>query len=325
MARKPKATQKKKVKQKKVSKKQHLVIRKPFVVALIAAIATALLFTIIIKTNNTLHEKKEIQEDHLKPLMVTNLEYCNGEKLDLFVPNREKSVPVVIYIHGGGWEYGSKVGDLLPVVKPLLYHGYGVASINYRLSRSAKFPAQIQDVNCAVRYLRAKAADYKIDSSKIGLIGLSAGGHLAALAANASDVPQFTEGSFGNQQSSVQAAVSISGLLDLQSADLSRTSNAQMDLLFAGTNQTRESANPSKYLDSKDPPQFIIYASNDEKVPSSQSLNYYQALQVRTVPAKLLEVKGATHTLDPYFRLSTDPKKTEVTKKIREFFDQHLK
>lgn len=325
MANTSKATQNKKSKPKKVSKKQNVLIRKPFVVALIATITTALLFIIIIKTNHTLQEKKQIQEDHLKPLMATNLEYCNGEKLDLFVPQRNKSVPLVIYIHGGGWEYGSKVGDLLPVIKPLLYHGYGVASINYRLSRSAKFPAQIQDVTCAVRYLRANAANYKIDGSRIGLVGLSAGGHLAALAANASDVSQFTEGPYGNQQSSVQAAVSISGLLDLESKDLSRTSNAQMDLLFAGTNFGRESANPTRYLDSKDPPQFIIYADNDEKVPRSQSLNYYQALLKNNISSKLLEVKQATHTLDPYFSLSTKPNRKAITWSIREFMDQCLK
>lgn len=310
---------------KKTSKKKGVLVRKSFVLALCAVMVTALVFTIVLRVTNIVHDRQEMQRDHLKPLMITNLEYCNGEKLDLFVPNRPKPVPVVIYIHGGGWEYGSKVGDLLSVVKPLLYNGYGVASINYRLSRSAKFPAQIQDTMCAVRFLREKSKDYNLDSSHIGLVGLSAGGHLAALAANASDQPQFMEGKYSGQSSNVQAAVSISGLLDLQSADLSRTSNAQMDLLFVGTDQTRESANPTKYLDSRDPPQFIIYATNDEKVPASQSLNYYQSLQRHNIPSQLLEVKGATHTLDPYFRLSTDPDKKEVTKQIRQFFDQYMK
>lgn len=324
MATKVKKIAKKKPVSKKTSKKKKVLARKPFIVALLASMATALVFVIFIKTTNAVHERTEIQKDHLKPLVITNLEYCNGEKLDLFVPSSSKPVPVVIYIHGGGWEYGSKVGDLLSAVKPLIYNGYGVASINYRLSRSAKFPAQIQDVNCAVRFLREKSKDYNLSSS-IGLVGLSAGGHLAALAANASDQSQFVEGKYGNQPSDIQAAVSISGLLDLEATDLTRTSNAQMDLLFAGTTQTRESANPTRYLDSKDAPQFIIYADNDEKVPASQSLNYYQALRTQNIPTKLLEVKGATHTLDPYFRLTTNPSRKDITKSMRVFFDQYLR
>src|SRR5690606_30588174 len=99
-------------------------------------------------------------------------------KLDLYVPRHRRPVPLIIWIHGGGWSEGGKDD---PPALPLLYARYAVASIEYRLSGRAQFPAQIHDVKAAVRFLRANAGRYRLDPDRFGVWGESAGGHLAAL------------------------------------------------------------------------------------------------------------------------------------------------
>ena len=99
-------------------------------------------------------------------------------KLDLYVPKSDTPLPLVIWIHGGGWEQGSKAGGGPSL--DLLRHGYAVASINYRLSKQGIFPAQIEDCQAAVRWLRSHAEEYNLDPDHFGAWGASAGGHLVA-------------------------------------------------------------------------------------------------------------------------------------------------
>src|SRR5688572_31627028 len=101
------------------------------------------------------------------------------QKLDVFVPKADKPLPLVMWVHGGGWEGGSKDGGN-PAVG-MLYRGYAVAAINYRLSKHAVFPAQIHDVKAAVRFLRSNAKTYNLDPDRFGAAGASAGGHLVVL------------------------------------------------------------------------------------------------------------------------------------------------
>jgi len=122
------------------------------------------------------------RSDHLQPLVVTNLEYCNGEKLDLTVPQGPKGKPVVVLVHGGGWQYGSKVGGAAPSFTRLTDNGIAVASINYRLSDRVQYPAQIHDVQCAVRFLKTNATLFGLDGNKVILAGISSGANLALMA-----------------------------------------------------------------------------------------------------------------------------------------------
>src|SRR5947209_12678438 len=105
----------------------------------------------------------------------------NGERntLDLYLPPSERPLPLIIWVHGGGWQNGSKAGGG-PALR-MAGRGYAVASINYRLSGMATFPAQIEDVKAAVRFLRANARKYNLDPDRFGAWGGSAGGHLVAL------------------------------------------------------------------------------------------------------------------------------------------------
>jgi acetyl esterase/lipase len=106
-----------------------------------------------------------------------------------------KPMPVIVWIHGGAWIGGSKDSGI-PLLLPFAKRGYFCASISYRFSKEAKFPAQIEDCKCAIRFLRAKAKEFNIDTERIGVWGESAGGHLAAMLGTAGDVKEF-EGSGG--------------------------------------------------------------------------------------------------------------------------------
>src|SRR6185295_6679368 len=115
-------------------------------------------------------------------------------KLDLYLPERaSEPSPLIIWVHGGGWQNGSKDG-CPPLRSGYVRRGYAVASINYRLSGHAVFPAQIEDCKAAIRWLRAHAKEYGYDADRIGVWGASAGGHLVALLGTTSDVKDFDVG-----------------------------------------------------------------------------------------------------------------------------------
>src|SRR5262249_12628746 len=144
-----------------------------------------------------------------------DLPYVTGghqrQTLDLYLPSAEQPVPLIIWIHGGAWRVGSKEDDL-----PLDYlaQGCAVASINYRLSQHALFPAQIEDCKAAVRWLRANATRFKLDPQRFGAWGPSAGGHLAALLGTTGAVRAFEVGANLVVSSRVQAVVDYFGPTD---------------------------------------------------------------------------------------------------------------
>ena len=135
-------------------------------------------------------------------------------RLDLYLPEKvDHPLPIVVWIHGGGWQAGNK-GQRCPAI-PLAAAGYAVASINYRLSQHALFPAQLEDCKAAIRWLRANAAQYHFDPKHVGVWGLSAGGHLAGLLGTTGGMKEF-EGKGGNldQSSRVQAVADWCGPMD---------------------------------------------------------------------------------------------------------------
>lgn len=293
--------------------------------ALIAITATVslLVFVLIAALWGYFSRKSTEDTDYILPLTVTNLTYCSGEKLDLFVPQSDRPVPLLIYIHGGGWRYGSKVGGMFPDLKPLIARGFAVASVNYRLSNRARFPAQIQDVLCSIRFLRAHAEEYNLDSNRFGAIGLSAGGHLAAMAATASDQSQFQTNDYKGQSSHVQAAVILSGLLDLADPTLNKATKDNIRRLL-GPSPDAQASSPIQYLTPYDPPLFAMYGDHDNQVPSSQTLTFVQKAQSLGLSAQAVEVKSANHNLDPYFSLQTSPNKRQRLDLIANFFSKNL-
>lgn len=151
------------------------------------------------------------------PIVKKDLEFANVDghslKLDLYLPAEVKDAPLVVWIHGGGWSGGSKNGC---PISWLTDDGYAVASISYRLTDKAIFPAQIHDCKAAIRWLRANAEKFGYSTAKVGVSGSSAGGHLAALVGTSGDVKEL-EGTVGgnlDQSSRVDAVVDFYGATD---------------------------------------------------------------------------------------------------------------
>jgi acetyl esterase/lipase len=219
------------------------------------------------------------------------------QKLDLYVPqSSEKPLPLIVWIHGGGWKGGSK--DQCP---PLLWSGKGfvIASINYRLSQDAKFPAQIKDCKAAIRWLRNQAKKYKIDPDQVVAWGGSAGGHLASLVGTARDVTEWEQG-HGLGSSQVQAVIDWYGRADLTpvSIDPALADSPSASLLGGSGREVGElarEASPLTHVSKDDPPFLIMHGDLDDVVPVQQSQTFAEALRKAGVKVNLVVLKGAGH------------------------------
>jgi len=211
--------------------------------------------------------------------------------LDLYCPEKVSGpAPVIVWIHGGAWRRGGK--RKCPAVA-LVPDGYAVASIDYRLSSTAPFPAQIEDCKAAVRWLRANAAKYNLNADRIGVWGMSAGGHLAALLGTSGGVPEL-EGSGDNMQysSRVQAVCAVAGPTNLPA--LTNVGPKRMSaiegLLGGPLEKDKEkaiAASPIHYVSKDDPPFLIVHGGGDRVIPVEQSQRFYEELRKVGVNATL--------------------------------------
>lgn len=248
--------------------------------------------------------------------------YCSpggeAQKLDLYYPSSTHPWPAVVYVHGGGWTSGSK-GDLLPEVEALREAGFLVASINYRLAPQHQFPAMIEDVKCAVRFLRAHAPLLGLDASRIGAIGGSAGGHLVGLLGTTDSASGFDTGEWLDQSSRVQAVADMWGPADLTVPFAGNLVGAGQ--VFGGFDAAL--ASPVTYVTPEDPPFLLVHGAQDPLVPASQSERFYYVLRQANVPADLLLVENAGHSLVPTGG-TPNPSRQEVISRVVAFFCQVL-
>ncbi len=228
-------------------------------------------------------------------------------KMDIVRPKErgEDALPVYVWIHGGGWRQGNKEGGLERAVR-FAKLGFVGATIEYRLSGEATFPAQIEDCKCAIRFLRAQAKTYGLDPERIAVGGSSAGGHLAALLGTSGDVKEL-EGNGGwlEHSSRVQAVVDFYGPTDLirfaktPGYESHARSNSPESRLLGGDvlrhPERAAKANPIAYVDEHDPPFLIIHGSNDRTVPPNQSTLLDEALKKAGVRTALHVIDGAGH------------------------------
>jgi acetyl esterase/lipase len=243
-------------------------------------------------------------------------------KLDLCLPEKaDGPLPVIVWVHGGGWRAGSK--ERTPAL-PFVAKGYAVASINYRLSQHAVFPAQIEDCKAALRWLRANAKTYNLDPKRIGVWGGSAGGHLVALLGTSADVKDL-EGRGGSldQTSRVQAVVDWYGPTDLLQMGGNHDSpkSPESQLIGGALQENKEKAaraNPIKYVGKDAAPFLIMHGDKDPAVPYRQSELLEESLKKAGVEVILHPIKGAGHG-GPAFGTP------ENRKLIEEFFAKHLK
>ncbi|MEZ6122319.1 MAG: alpha/beta hydrolase [Planctomycetaceae bacterium] len=254
--------------------------------------------------------------------------------LDLFVPDADGDSegqkikpPLLVWIHGGGWRSGNRKNAPL---KPLTEHGYAVASISYRLTDRALFPAQIHDCKAAVRWLRANADQYGYDPSRIAVGGSSAGGHLALLLAVSANVPEL-EGDVGgncDQSSAVQAVVDFYGPSDFElrgktQPDRAYTTKAGSFALLGGlrdgkiTPEAERFASPSTYVSSNDPPLLIFHGTKDQKVLLDQSERMVSLYRQSGISVRLITIEGAGHGGKAFWT-------PENLNTVRQFLDQQL-
>jgi acetyl esterase/lipase len=256
-------------------------------------------------------------------------------KLDLARPAKGAGpFPLVVCLHGGGWQLGHRKAHH-PTLQLLARHGYVAASVGYRLAPKHRWPAQIEDAKCAVRFLRAHAKDYNIDPNKVGALGDSAGGHLALLL-GLMDARDGLEGAgeHAKQPSKVQAVVNYYGPTDLRTwsatplgdvmlkaATRGRDGNGLLED-FLGTADRKAAvmakASPITYVDAKDAPVLTFQGTDDPLVPLSQARALHAALRKAGVAEKLEVLEGRGH--------GWGGKDKERTDRLAvEWFDRHLK
>ncbi len=257
--------------------------------------------------------------------IVPDLEYARvGEhtlKLDLHIPSGRARAPLIVWSHGGAWRSGSK--SSMPLGK-LVEDGYAIASVDYRLSTEAKFPAQVHDIKAAIRFLRAQGSEWKLPTKKIVIAGDSAGAHLAALVgvSNGNTELEGTVGDGLKQSSDVQGIISFYGAANLTTILKQSTPHGlsvrvpALDLLL-GDQPTNvpalaRLASPIFHVDAHDPPLLLLHGDQDPQMPINQSLELLGAYQKVKAPVQFEVVHGAAHGGAAFY----DAERYEIVRKF---------
>lgn len=246
--------------------------------------------------------------------------------LDIYLPaNATGKCPLLVFIHGGGWLVNDKYADMGYMgntLSAILNQGIAIASIDYRWSTQAVFPAQIQDCNRAVSFLYDNAEKYGLDKSRIALMGFSAGGHLASLqglSKNNDVAAFFVPGS--SKKFNFKAVVDFYGPSELIALKSSEDPKSPESILLGAAPLDRPDlakiASPATYVDKNDPPFLIIHGEKDESVPYQQSKLLSSWLTVKGVKNELIIVKDA-----PHYGVMFDVE--EVREKVLKFLKSHL-
>lgn len=246
--------------------------------------------------------------------------------LDLAAHERdiEGGRPALVFIHGGGWSAGDRRFYRRAMLQ-WASEGYVCIAPNYRLSGEAKFPAQIEDVRCAIRWLRAHAASYGVDPHRVAAYGVSAGAHLATLAAFAQPEEGLEVGPWQGQSSALQCVTARSGIYDLRPEALGPVGSgdlAVVNLLGAAADEVPElaaQASPMAFLDDSDPPVLVIHGTSDERIPHAAAERLAEECARLGVVCELLSLEGGGHggARSPEFD-------ARVESAMRQFLEKHL-
>ena len=262
-----------------------------------------------------------------------NLAYAGTDNprqtLDLFLPKGRKkdaSLPMIVYIHGGGWKNGSKesvIGKLAPYLKT---SSFAVAAINYRLSGESIWPSQIHDCKAAIRWLKGNSMKYGFDPGRLAVWGNSAGGHLVAMMGVSGDI-ECLEGKLGKdlgEDSRVNCVVDFCGPTHLLSMgkfpsriDHDSPNSPESQLIGGAIQENKKSANnasPITYVTMDDAPILIVHGTDDPLVPFNQGKFFHLALLKAGVKSEFLGMEGMGHGLGG----------TEVDSRVRKFLESQL-
>ncbi|MBI2823248.1 MAG: alpha/beta hydrolase [Planctomycetia bacterium] len=242
--------------------------------------------------------------------------------LDLATPKGlDKPAPTIVFIHGGGWAAGHR-NNMTGLAKQAAARGYVAATVSYRFAPKYVFPAQVEDCKCAVRWLRANAAERKIDPTRLGSAGVSAGAHLAMMLGTLDSSDGLEgEGGSSDQSSKVQTVVSFVGPVNL----VGEYPDASMRILqnfLGGRPQDKQDecrrASPITYVNSGDAPMLLFYGTKDPLVPYDQAFQMTKALTDAGIPARIELMIGAGHGW-----IGKDMERS--INEMFAFFDRHLK
>jgi acetyl esterase/lipase len=238
----------------------------------------------------------------------TDLEYgragAESLRLDVSVPDGAGPFPVVLIVHGGGWGSGDKARDITPLFEPLTRASFTWISINYRLAPTNRWPACFEDVQTAIRWVKAHAADYKGDPQRLALIGYSAGGQLVCQAAV-----------LAGNDTRVQGVIGFAPPTDLvadteRRGGLSKSLQALLDREKADdqVNALLKQMSPINHVKPGLPPFLLIHGTVDKSVPYEQSLNFQAKLKQNGVACDLVTVSNAPHNLMTWEKIDTSYK-----------------
>jgi len=237
-------------------------------------------------------------------LEIKNIEYKHIDttslQLDIYkLKNLQTPAPLLIFVHGGAWRTGKR-SDYLPYLIDYAKKGYVTATVSYRLVKQAPFPAAVQDVNCAVKWLKSHGEVYGYDPDRIALIGGSAGGHLSMMIGYDGDDPMFNDGCDSTASSKVKLIVDLYGPTDLTTPYAQGRKEA-IDFIgdtYANKPEEYLLASPKHYITPDDPPTLIFQGTIDSLVPVSQSDSLDIWLTKAGVPHEYHRLKGWPHTMD---------------------------
>jgi acetyl esterase/lipase len=270
---------------------------------------------------------------HLGAGQQATVTYCNGEKAHITEPEVIKGpAPAAVYVHGGSWVSGDfdTGGFIINRIGPALADfGFVVVSVDYRLGPDKPWPAQIEDVKCAIRYLRANAKVLHVNPNEIGAWGHSAGGHLVSLLGLAGPSAGWDVGAYANQSSRVQAVVDLAGPTDLPTMS-SQGENGVVQQSFISLlgeiapnklEAALSAASPVTYVESDAPPFLIFHSNNDPVVNIKQSQDLTWDLSAAGDAVRMITVNGGGHL---FTQTGATPNPNQITDDIIEFFVEEL-
>lgn len=266
-----------------------------------------------------------------EPSKLTDIRYATVDeielKLDLYRPVATTKPKLIVWVHGGAWRAGSKKD--MPLQK-LIDSGFAVASVDYRLSTQAPFPAQVHDIKAAIRFLRAKQTEYDYDASRIIIAGASAGAHLATLV-GVTNGHRELEGRVGdclNHSSDIHAIVSYYGMSNLTTILSQSTPHGlkvrvpALQLLLGGQPDEQfdlaRQASPVFHVDENDPPLLLIHGDQDPQAPINQSHELQGSYDASQRSCRFVVVHGGKHGGPEFYD-------SERLTHVRTFLNEHFK
>ena len=268
-------------------------MRRRTVIAAASALA-ALAAVLVLASQRSPSAEIEVHRD-----LVYATEAGADLKLDLALPKAGKGLfPAVVFLHGEGWRAGSRQ-QMNHFIEGMARLGYVGVTPDYRLVPGARFPAQVEDCKAAIRWLRAHAAEYGVRADRIGVVGFSAGGHLAAML-GLTGTQDGLESAGGDPSSRIQAVVSFFGPTDFSTRDWPADLEREVIVPFLGGSwadrpDVYRKASPISHVSAQAPPFLFLHGTDDKLVPVDQSRRLADRLNRQGVPAQVIAFEGEGH------------------------------